>query len=64
MYDNDVTEYSSSSQIDGYTIEACACESKGTGIPCNSTTRYTYSIVITVLATTVLMFVYKIFRIP
>ena len=48
---------------EGYTIEVCACRSEANGIPCNSTIRNTYSILITFMAT-VPLFIYKIFNIP
>ncbi|XP_032683839.1 uncharacterized protein LOC116850090 [Odontomachus brunneus] len=50
---------------EGYTIEVCACQSTSNANdpPCNATTRNTYSILITIGATAVTLFVYKIFYI-
>ncbi|XP_012233475.1 uncharacterized protein [Linepithema humile] len=49
---------------EGYIIEACACLSVNGTIPCNSTRRNMYSILITFMATAVPLFIYKTFNIP
>ncbi|KAM0727528.1 hypothetical protein ACS0PU_006860 [Formica fusca] len=48
--------------IEGFAVEACACQSEAGRMPCNSTIRNTYSILIIFMAT--LPFIYKIFNIP
>ncbi|XP_011136627.1 uncharacterized protein LOC105181513 [Harpegnathos saltator] len=47
---------------EGYTIEACACQSRNNSMPCNAI-KNTYSIFITIGATAVTLFMYKIFNI-
>ncbi|XP_072765040.1 uncharacterized protein [Anoplolepis gracilipes] len=57
-----VTEGCYVTYAEGYTIEACACQSDN-DMPCNLTIRNTCSILITFMAT-VPLFIYKIFNIP
>ncbi|XP_014479386.1 PREDICTED: uncharacterized protein LOC106746829 isoform X2 [Dinoponera quadriceps] len=49
---------------EGYTIEACACQPANNAMPCNATVKNTYSMLITIGAIAVTLFLYKIFNIP
>lgn len=48
---------------EGYTIEACVCQSRNNSLPCNAAIQNTYSILIIILAAIAPLFMYKIFTI-
>ncbi|XP_020291580.1 uncharacterized protein LOC109858581 [Pseudomyrmex gracilis] len=47
---------------EGYTIEVCACRSRDGSMPCNSTIRNTYSMLIIFIATSISLFMYTIYN--
>ncbi|XP_019886037.1 uncharacterized protein LOC105275329 [Ooceraea biroi] len=55
-----VTSGCYSQRTDGFTIEACVCQTRGNNMPCNTAIRSTCTILIIIMATAASLFIYKI----